>query len=292
MLERLKSKKARPWIIAAIIVIGVIILMMLFGGRGQAQQGGASGPSEQLQLAQAQMQMQADMARGAQQTELAIAGLQYNARAMEIEATLAGLTAQIGAQLQLADLTSERELEYSLARLEAEQNVALAGFSTQQALAEISAHESIARDQIMSELMIAQSALQAQSYQTMVTAHAEMSIAQSKVQEQIAYHQAQAQVGVAQQQASAQKKSSSNNLIGAIAGGILGLFSDVRLKEDIEPAGHDGEIPAYLYRYKGEPKNGPKHRGYMAQDLQNLAPDAVFEYNGFLAVDYGRVNAA
>ncbi len=77
-------------------------------------------------------------------------------------------------------------------------------------------------------------------------------------------------------------------------GGILGmglqglsLFSDARLKEDVRRVGTaDNGLPIYTYRYIGSPV---VHMGVMAQEAQNIAPDAVHEVGGYLTVDYGAV---
>jgi hypothetical protein len=72
--------------------------------------------------------------------------------------------------------------------------------------------------------------------------------------------------------------------------GMLGLFgsifSDERLKEDIEPVGElfDGQ-PVYKYRYIGD---NVFQIGLMAQDVEKTRPDAVTEVAGFKAVDYGK----
>jgi hypothetical protein len=69
--------------------------------------------------------------------------------------------------------------------------------------------------------------------------------------------------------------------VGAIGGGLLGGLggglSDEREKTDIKKI--DGPtnvigIPSYEYRYKGEKK---KRRGVMAQDVQQVLPEAVAE---------------
>jgi hypothetical protein len=49
------------------------------------------------------------------------------------------------------------------------------------------------------------------------------------------------------------------------------------MKTDIKPIGKAGSIlglPAYEFRYKGEKK---KHRGFMAQDVKKVLPEAVEE---------------
>jgi hypothetical protein len=78
----------------------------------------------------------------------------------------------------------------------------------------------------------------------------------------------------------------------AAAGGIgdalssLMMFSDERLKQDIEPVGelNDGQ-PVYRYRYIGD---NIFRIGLMAQDVEKTHPEAVAEIGGFKAVDYGK----
>lgn len=83
------------------------------------------------------------------------------------------------------------------------------------------------------------------------------------------------------------------NLLGSIGSGlssglssILGIFSDERLKENIEPVGelYDG-TNVYRYNYKGD--ETPRI-GVMAQEIEKTRPDAVMEVGGFKAVDYGK----
>ena len=70
-------------------------------------------------------------------------------------------------------------------------------------------------------------------------------------------------------------------------GSVLGMFSDERLKEDIEPVGelHDGQepLPIYEWSYKGDPE---RHIGPMAQDLAETNPELVSQHSsGFLMID-------
>ena len=64
-----------------------------------------------------------------------------------------------------------------------------------------------------------------------------------------------------------------------------GLFSDERLKEDMEPIGKgfDG-ANIYRFRYKGDPTT---RIGFSAQEVERKHPEAVSEHQGFKAVDYG-----
>jgi hypothetical protein len=64
------------------------------------------------------------------------------------------------------------------------------------------------------------------------------------------------------------------------------VFSDARLKEDIEPVGelYDG-TGVYRYRYKGDPVT---RIGVMAQEVELTRPDAIDEIGGFKAVRYDK----
>lgn len=79
-------------------------------------------------------------------------------------------------------------------------------------------------------------------------------------------------------------------LAGSLLGTGLSIFSDIRLKEDIDEIGNlkDG-TPVFSYRYKGSPV---KQIGLMAQDIEERVPEAVTTHpSGFKMVDYGRATA-
>lgn len=65
-------------------------------------------------------------------------------------------------------------------------------------------------------------------------------------------------------------------------------MSDRRLKTDIHRVGEaDSGLPIYMYRFKG---SKIPQMGVMAQDVEEVAPDAVrTDPRGFKMVDYGRV---
>ncbi|HEY1092070.1 MAG TPA: tail fiber domain-containing protein [Burkholderiaceae bacterium] len=98
----------------------------------------------------------------------------------------------------------------------------------------------------------------------------------------------------AQQAAYGRQGSAANGLFGALgqlggaaigAGGWGGLLSDIRAKTEISRVGTlDNGLPVYLYRYKD---GGPMQIGVMAQDVQQVNPEAVIETDGgYLAVNY------
>ena len=77
--------------------------------------------------------------------------------------------------------------------------------------------------------------------------------------------------------------------VGANIGSGLGsgLFSDRRLKRDIRRVGTgDHGLSIYSYRYVW---GGPAQLGYMADEVEKVAPHAVGEFGGFKTVDYGAI---
>lgn len=77
---------------------------------------------------------------------------------------------------------------------------------------------------------------------------------------------------------------------GKVLSTAIGMFSDVRVKEDIKPVGKtDGGSTVYTYRYKGD--DPTVHMGVMAQEQLKKNPEAVGQHRGtgLLMVDYSRV---
>lgn len=68
--------------------------------------------------------------------------------------------------------------------------------------------------------------------------------------------------------------------------GAAGLFlSDARAKRDIEPIGKTFEgLPIYRFSYSGDP-SGATQIGLMAQDVEQLHPEAVAEIGGMKHID-------
>jgi hypothetical protein len=95
-----------------------------------------------------------------------------------------------------------------------------------------------------------------------------------------------------QMQAYNAEMASNNAFMGGLMGlgGTLGgawLRSDARLKRDIQRIGSLASgLPLYAYRYLWS--DAPQI-GVMAQEARELFPDAVREFDGFLAVDYSRI---
>jgi hypothetical protein len=68
--------------------------------------------------------------------------------------------------------------------------------------------------------------------------------------------------------------------------GILGAISDIRAKENITPVGKYKGMNVYDFNYKWSPE---RHRGLMAQEVEQVKPEAVGDINGLKYIDYGKV---
>lgn len=75
-------------------------------------------------------------------------------------------------------------------------------------------------------------------------------------------------------------------LSGGGLSSLFSMFSDERLKENIEPVGSLYDATnVYRYNYKGDPT---PRIGLIAQEVEKTRPDAVIEIGGYKAVDYGK----
>jgi hypothetical protein len=101
---------------------------------------------------------------------------------------------------------------------------------------------------------------------------------------QAASYAGQAQAATAQ--AGAQKSGGTLGLIGGIIGGIASIFSDDRLKENIELLHRrDDGLGIYRFRYAGI-----YYEGALASDVERIYPEAVrVNDNGFKMVDYDAI---
>jgi len=74
---------------------------------------------------------------------------------------------------------------------------------------------------------------------------------------------------------------------------IATIMSDIRVKKNIERVGETPSgIPIYTFDYKEGHGPAGRYEGVMAQDLIELAPDAVAQMpNGYLGVQYDMIDA-
>jgi hypothetical protein len=91
-------------------------------------------------------------------------------------------------------------------------------------------------------------------------------------------------------QRSADRQAALIGGLGQVGGAAIGAFaaSDERLKEDIEKIGESKSgINIYTFRYKDKPE---VFQGVIAQEIQEINPEAVIEKDGFLAVNYDLID--
>ena len=90
---------------------------------------------------------------------------------------------------------------------------------------------------------------------------------------------------------SAQRNAQTTGAVGSIATMLMSMFSDFRLKKDIEPIGRmSSGLPLYKFRYLWDKPHDPLHTGVMARETMELFPEAVGEMYGYLTVDYSRIH--
>ena len=95
-----------------------------------------------------------------------------------------------------------------------------------------------------------------------------------------------------------QQFSSSGNAKGSVTiasnGVTYATTSDIRLKQDIEPLDATDKLMAMnpvSYNWKADP-DGPKSMGFIAQEMQEIMPDAVStgeDADAMMSMDYGRI---
>lgn len=92
-------------------------------------------------------------------------------------------------------------------------------------------------------------------------------------------------------QAQAQNAAANNQALGSLLGsGTMAgamFFSDARLKHHIIKVGEKDGLGVYEFEYRGQKG---RYRGVMAQEVLRRKPDAVHRFDGYLAVDYGKLS--
>jgi hypothetical protein len=267
--------KAWAWVKAhplpIVLGIGALVLLWLVlrgsGGGGQTVvQGSAPATDNTLALAQIAASSQSDQTQAQLQLghEQVAAGL---AEAMQ--------------GFQSKDYESMLAASVTTSGIQAQENVQMAGIQSQVQLADIAATTNQA--QIAANVDMAK--ITSATYENMAatTAGTSVQLAQISANKDIAINSAQ--------QKTAQKKS-SNSLLGGIVGGVLSIFSDERLKENVRTLGYDAKGRRWVeYNYIG---GKTKHQGVIAQEIMESDPDAVhvFPFGGYLMVDYSKLQEA
>ena len=81
--------------------------------------------------------------------------------------------------------------------------------------------------------------------------------------------------------------AAGSGFLGTAASAIPLLFSDRRLKENIEFVGEENGFPTYKFNYINVPEK--VFIGVMAQDVEKIMPEAVGETEGYKTVNYGMI---
>ena len=103
----------------------------------------------------------------------------------------------------------------------------------------------------------------------------------NSMQTNLQYRNYESQAATARTMASA---SSTSGMLGLL-GGVMGMFSDDRLKEDVKFIGRRGDgIGIYQFKYTGDKK---VYEGVMAKEVEVLFPASVGkDVDGYMYVDY------
>ena len=70
---------------------------------------------------------------------------------------------------------------------------------------------------------------------------------------------------------------------------ILGYFSDRRLKENVKLVDTVKGVNVYEFDYIDKALGKGRYKGVIAQEVMETHPRAVYNQNGYLAVDYDQL---
>lgn len=277
-LKAITGKKARPFLIGGVVLVGAVILFMLVkNSASSGASAGPSGPSEALQMANLASQTQLGVAQiGASaaatqvaaqleahyndnSTQLALANTQAASAHDTLQGQLTGYLANLGVQSSIAEQQAQLQ-QYGIA---AQRDVQLAGIDSQNQIAHA-----------QYDYLTTNAVLTAQTNQLVST------------------NQSNVEMTIAHEQGKSARNQSTTSTIGTIAVAALAFFSDVRTKKSITWTGiRDDGLSTYRYSYNDENDKQP-HFGVIAQQAQLIHPEAVLRArNGRYMVNYGQVGA-
>lgn len=235
-----------------------------------AQQSQQYATSREIQLATLASEERRESAAINAQSQLAKWTLDQATYNTEIQTNFQLDYAEAANQTQVMLASMQTQLVNN--QLAANRDVALAGFASQENMAAITA--ALQRD-----LTYSNNTTQAAIYASMTageTERARLAAVNETERERL--------------RTNSQNKQSSNNLIGGIVGGILGIFSDPRLKTDVEKLAEmpDG-LGVYRYRYlAGFGLDESEQIGVMADEVAAIRPWALGPVvGGYATVNYG-----
>lgn len=207
--------KEHPYTIAGVVAGGLVLYLLYSAasGGGGTTVVGPSGPSD------AQVQANTALQLGQLQIAGHSADLQEQLAAAQIAANVSYANKQLDTQLGL--FQTQAGADVSMAGIDAQRQVQIAGLSTQQIIAGYA--QTTAQDQINAGVDIAK--ITAQTYSDIAQFNAATTIASYKSATDIAVSHDQTQVAINSATQKTEQKKSSNGLIGSVIGGIASVLS-------------------------------------------------------------------
>jgi hypothetical protein len=286
----IRPVKKHPVLIGGVVIGGAALLFLYLhstASSGAMVAAGPSGPTDAQVAFAAQSQglaYQASMAAGAQQFQLAYLQQEQAGQAQHdtVQAQLEALN--INSSLDLAKFQTTAAQTTALATMQNNLDIATLGANTQTSLAQLGAATQLGLAQITSTTSLGLAQQQANVIAKTLDTQQQLNAQNVQLQENLSSNASQTQISLAQIQAGVQKKQSSNSLIGGIIGGVLSIFSDERLKQDVTLLYRRADgVGVYRYRYRDEPV---WYKGLIAQDVQRVYPEHIHPFGELLTVDY------
>ncbi len=229
------------------------------------------------------------------------AQLQLAAQNQDIQGQLA-INGQNGAyNLQLAQLQSQTDIIEKTADIAAQ--LEEAKMSSDLNMAQLSAQTIVQQQSINAETQREQDFYSAGVQQSQIQATTEVNLAnimnttavqQATINAGRDISLAQISAGVQNTQTKSSSKSSTLGTIASIATAALAIFSDARMKTDIElvKRRRDG-IGIYRFRFAADGPGAPLYEGVLAHEVARLYPHAVLvdPATRLLMVDYDAIGA-
>lgn len=294
--------KANPVPATVIGVVGAVVVFVIIrgGGSGGVTATSISGPSDAQIAAEAQLQqlrIQAADANSARQAQVQLGQFQRDVDLANVAASLDAIEANNSATIAVETIRSTRDqalaaessrvaalqfgAQETAARYAYEANVNQNAAQLEATRLNTSAAVQVATLQNSTALQLGQLearnreielAVDERNTQALIGGAVTLAGIQQQSAVQIANINADAQRYSAKQQADAEKRKSSNNLIGSVIGGIASIFSDERMKTNVTKVGVDTRTNLPLYEYQ---MGGEWRIGYMAQDIASQYPGAI-----------------
>lgn len=212
--------KANPGkTILAVVIGGIVLIVLMRGSSGSSGSSSGGGyTTEMIAAAQQQAQLNA----------------QASAQNAQIQGQIAGLTIQSNTTLQLAELERQARSEelgvgYLVAQLQSAENLQSMQMQSELARFQMTAQNESIEMQLANQLANQSLFVNGQIQLAEISAGVSTYALQSQVD--IAGIQANRDIQLGSQQARSSRSSSRNSLIGSIAGGIIGLFCDIKIKD-------------------------------------------------------------